>query len=115
MMLRAFDLSWRIGRRLGGNAQHQRASGRFGFFTATFLGVHRKAPTATFFGVQDQSALGYVSRGDWLHFSGLTATFFAVNGYVPRGSLEEIGYIFRGSTARLNLPFPAPLALTPSS
>jgi hypothetical protein len=31
-MLRAFDLPWRTGRRLGGNAQHQRATGRFGSF-----------------------------------------------------------------------------------
>jgi hypothetical protein len=64
MMLRAFDLRWRFGRRLGGNAQHQRATGRFGSFMATFFGVYGKGHTATFFGVQNQSTLGYVSRGD---------------------------------------------------
>ncbi len=61
MMLRAFDLRWRFGRRLGGNAQ---PSGRFGSFMATFFGVHGIGHTATFFGVQNQSTLGYVSRGD---------------------------------------------------
>ena len=37
---------------------------RFGSFMATFFGVHGKGHTATFFGVQNQSTLGYVSRGD---------------------------------------------------
>ena len=113
MMLRAFDLTWRFSRRLGGNAQHKRATGVLALLPATFFGVHNKRPTATFFGVQHQSAIGYISRGS-------LATFFAVIGYIFRGTrLRFSGFIrarsatfFGVSTARLNLPSPAPLALT---
>jgi len=55
MMQRAFDLPWRFSRRLGGNAQHKRATRRFWSFT------------------------GYIFRGstserDQLHFSGFGRT-----------------------------------------
>ena len=51
MMQRAFDLPWRTGRRLGGNAQHQRATRRFWSFTGYIFRGYGKKPTATFFGV----------------------------------------------------------------
>jgi hypothetical protein len=88
-MQRSSDLTWRFNRRLGGNAQHKRATGRFGLLSATFFGVHRKRATATFFGVH-----GYVYRGSWLHLSRYTATFIGVHQ-------SAIGYIFRGLTAPL--------------
>jgi hypothetical protein len=71
MMQRAFDLFWRFSRCLRGNAQPQRAAGRFGLLLATFFGVHGKRPTATFFGV---------------HGKRPTATFFGVHDYIFRGN-----------------------------
>jgi hypothetical protein len=126
MIQRTFDLTWRSSRRLGGNAQHKRACGRFGSFIGYIFRGHGK------------KAHGYIFRGltserDRLHFSGFTATFLAVISYIFRGTRlrfsgfirarsatflgvhqSAIGYIFRGLVARLTLPSPAPLALTSS-
>jgi len=80
MMLGAFDLRWRFGCRLGGNAQHQRATGRFWSF------------------------IGYIFRGstserDQLHFSGLTATFLAVISYIFRGTRLRFSGFIRARSA----------------
>ena len=114
-MQRSFDLTWRFNRRLGGKLSTKGLPGVLVFYRLHFSGFTVKEPrlhfsgfnirarSATFFGVH-----GYVFRGSWLHLSRYTATFFGVHQ-------SAIGYIFRGLTARLTLPSPAPLALTPSS